>query len=362
MQRDHAQMELVSALIGVEAGASTITVEVELADEKGTKLGQSLLEKGANISATPPEIAWQNIIQGIKMALEKSEISLEKSKEVKFYLFIGAPGMSADTQRKAFIEYGQKNYPYFETVIYETDAYLTWRAMNVKEGTVFIAGSGAVGMYFSEEQLKEVKLSYPIPPQNKVSGFGFPHDDSWGLARMGLKIVELLIKYLDGRIIIEDSRLEIALKEIYQEYFNSTKEILVSRINTDPGSNPYFTHSAESYKKLTENFLRITAHTNEAFTQKLFKEAAKEFTLAYNTIMKGKDCLCYAWGTGYKHFEKYLPSEMSSRLITQLKMTPAHAGISVLRKMATPAPTPVALTNLKISSTETTSLTIRRSH
>ncbi len=279
-------------------------------------------------------------MEAINTVLKTAEIILGDP-QIGFYLFIGAPGITADAKREEFIRYGRENYySYFEKVRLDTDVYLTWQAaLDGKDGAVFIAGTGSIAMYFSQKRIAESKESYsfPFPPGDRVDGGGFPQSDSWGLARIGLSVIQELFKYIDGRKVAEPV-LKQAFDNLYQYFFQSDRAIMLNKVNAGPGSE-FVRADPESYKRVAEFFLQQTSGKEEPFTESLLKRAAKEFTLAYRAIMKGRESSpCYVWGTGLNHFIKYLPSDIVSNLGTTLKVAPAEAAIKVLRQAAGPMP------------------------
>ena len=329
-------------LIGIEAGASSIAVEIE--DDKGKKIGSYTLARGASVSALPAQTIWENIILAINKALEKTGISLENPKNFSFHLFIGAPGMTVDAKREEFIKHGEQNcYKHFRTVELDTDVYLTWRAaLKGSAGGVFIVGTGSVGTYFEGAQMTESKnakhvYSFPYKfGKNRVGGMGFPYDFS-SLANMGTKIVCRLTKHVDGRVVAK-GLLKQALETVYATFFDSNPEVLISKIHADPKSSPdFFSASPEAYKRVAEVFFKVIAEADEPFTKNLLIEAANEFVEAFNALIMvfepRKTSQCFIWGGAVPYFWDFLPSYVQSHLTRELAMTPAKAAIEELSRL-----------------------------
>jgi glucosamine kinase len=165
--------------IGVDGGATKCKARIE--DEAGNLLGQSV-GGPANIRLSV-DGAWQSIYQTVEDILTVNNISLN-DKNFRFHAGFGLAGCELKEACDVFLA---TPHP-FSTIHLTTDAHAACVGAHAgKDGAIIIVGTGVVGYQTS------------CGNTNKVSGWGFPHDDEGGGAWLGLQAVRLTFQWLDLR-------------------------------------------------------------------------------------------------------------------------------------------------------------------
>ncbi|OGT65584.1 MAG: hypothetical protein A3J38_04150 [Gammaproteobacteria bacterium RIFCSPHIGHO2_12_FULL_45_9] len=166
--------------IGVDGGATKSVVR--LVDSQGQILGQ-VTSGPANIRLSVDQ-AWRSIHE----ALTKILTSLALSLDHPGYRFHAGMGLAGCEVREAYQAY--LTHPHdFATLALVSDAHIACLGVHGgNDGAIIIVGTGVIGY-----QIVAGK-SY------RASGWGFPHGDEGGGAWLGLEVVRLTLKWLDGRV------------------------------------------------------------------------------------------------------------------------------------------------------------------
>ena len=158
--------------IGIDGGGTKSKVRVE--DGAGKLLGQGV--NGPSNIRLSVDVAWQSIYHALEEALKPVNISLDDTHNYRFHVGMGLAGCEV---KEAYQEFLQRPHP-FTTLELATDAHIACvGAHKGEDGAIIIVGTGVVGY-----QVQNGKGS-------KVSGWGFPHDDTGGGAWIGLEAVRL---------------------------------------------------------------------------------------------------------------------------------------------------------------------------
>ncbi len=191
--------------IGVDGGATKCTVLLE--DEAGTFLGCAS-SGPANIRISVPD-AWQSIGHALQMILHASTITLNNA-DCQIHAGIGIAGCEINDAYEAFIRYPHR----FTSVAVTHDAHTACLgAHDGRDGALIIAGTGTVGYQIENEHVE------------KVSGWGFPHDDIGSGAWLGLEAVKVTLQTQDGRAPGS------LLADTVMNYFNDDFDSLVNWAN-----------------------------------------------------------------------------------------------------------------------------------
>lgn len=166
--------------IGIDGGGTKSKILIE--NSAGEVIGQSV-GGPANIRLSV-EDSWQAIFHGIQEILNSTDISLT-DQSYRFHAGMGLAGCEDSEARRDFLE---QSHP-FASLELVSDAHIACiGAHGGKDGAIIIIGTGVVGY-----QIQAGKGS------QKVSGWGFPHDDLGGGAFLGLEAVRLTFQWLDHR-------------------------------------------------------------------------------------------------------------------------------------------------------------------
>lgn len=184
--------------VGVDGGATKTTVRLE--DESGQLLGKAS-SGPANIQISTQH-AWESIYAALEQVL--SPLHLFDHSQLK--VGMGLAGCEVEEAYQAFLQ-----HPYaFQHLVVSSDAHIACLgAHKAEDGAILIIGTGVVGFQIQADSI------------NKVSGWGFPHDDEGGGAWLGLQAVKLTLQYLDGRI------KKSGVAQAVYDYFNQDQQALV---------------------------------------------------------------------------------------------------------------------------------------
>ena len=241
--------------IGIDGGGTKTKVLVE--DGLGFELGSALSGPG-NIRSVAG--AWASINEGVDSALKKAGISL-KDPYYKFHLGLGLAGTEVQESYEAFLKVPHS----FDTLVLDSDAYAACLGVHGnKNGAIIIIGTGVIGFQVEEGE------------RSRVGGWGFPHADEGGGAWLGMEVLRLSFKALDGRC-ERTPLLDTILKKF--EATETSAKMLISFANhakpNDFGS---------LVPLITEYLEREDPHA-----QTLVEKAAQEIGLVAKALEKKRD-------------------------------------------------------------------------
>jgi glucosamine kinase len=170
--------------IGIDGGGTRSTVRME--DETGQLLGR-VVGGPANICLSVDE-SWQSIHSSLNSILQPLALSLSNPEQT-FHVGMGLAGSESTIARQAFLQKVQQQR--VTSLIVASDAHIACLgAHGGEDGAVIIIGTGVVGYAIQANK------------QEKVSGWGFPHDDQGSGAWLGLEAVKITLQWLDGRSLV----------------------------------------------------------------------------------------------------------------------------------------------------------------
>jgi len=165
--------------IGIDGGASQCKVRVE--DAEGHVLGQAV--GGSSNIRLSVEKTWQSIYSALDSVLQPLQISLQDP-HYRFHAGMGLAGCEVIEARQDFLS---RPHP-FATLELFSDAHAACLgAHGGEDGAIIIIGTGVIGYQIQNGV------------NDKVGGWGFPHDDEGGGAWLGLEALRLTFQSLDGR-------------------------------------------------------------------------------------------------------------------------------------------------------------------
>jgi glucosamine kinase len=166
--------------IGVDGGATKCTVLLQ--DAAGNTIGHAS-SGPANIRISVPQ-AWQSIHHALQNILHTSTVTLNAA-DCQTHVGVGIAGCEIDSAYQSFIHHPHS----FTSLAVTNDAHTACLgAHNGRDGALIIAGTGVVGYQIEGSRTE------------KVSGWGFPHDDLGSGAWLGLEAVKVAVQWRDGRL------------------------------------------------------------------------------------------------------------------------------------------------------------------
>ena len=173
------QVQGRNIFIGADGGGTKTKVQIE--DESGRILGSA--RSGPGNIRTSVDGAWGSIYQGIDEALKQAGLSL-KNTRYHFHAGFGLAGYEVPEAVKDFL-----SRPHiFKTLILESDAIIACLGAHAgKDGAIIIVGTGVHGCSVFNKNITH------------VGGWGFPHGDEGGGAWLGMEVVRLTLRAIDGR-------------------------------------------------------------------------------------------------------------------------------------------------------------------
>jgi glucosamine kinase len=172
-------MTIFDYLIGIDGGGSKTTARIAGSD------GRVLAEAGAGPSALAlgAEKAWPAIVDAIRLAFGSANLAMPDY--ARLAVGIGLAGMNVAHWAERF----RAGDPGFGALRVETDAATTLLgAHRGQPGAIIAIGTGTIGAIIN-----------PDGSQHIVDGWGFPSGDDASGAWMGLRAINQVQRFLDGR-------------------------------------------------------------------------------------------------------------------------------------------------------------------
>ncbi len=274
--------------IGVDGGATKSKVRVETADGKllGLAIGGP-----ANITRLPVATVWKTIYQTLNEVLQLKDISLD-DKQYRFHIGLGLAGCELPEVRAEYLNF---THP-FTTIHLTSDAHVACIGAHAgKDGAIIIIGTGVVGY--------QVQAGH----ENKVGGWGFPHDDEGGGAWLGLEAARLTFQGLDRRV--EKSPL---LEEVFAFFQNDLNKFVTwaNRANSS------------EFGRLAPLVINHSQQ-NDYWATRLMKKAAIAINRVGSALekvkpQKDKPLPCALFGGIAPFVEPWLSDELRARLVPRL--------------------------------------------
>ncbi len=165
--------------VGVDGGATKTLLRLE--DAGGHLLGQG--HGGASNIRLSVEGSWQSIHEALAQALSQAGLSLDGNR-YRLYCGAGLAGSEIAAARDRFLATAHP----FARLVLRSDGYTACLgAHGGGDGAVIAVGTGTIGFQVEAGQ------------ESRVGGWGFPHGDEGGGARLGLEAVRHTLQWLDGR-------------------------------------------------------------------------------------------------------------------------------------------------------------------
>lgn len=293
-------MKEQNIFIGVDGGATKSKVIIE--DETGNSLGQA---RGAAASIRyGSESAWRAILASIHQALAQSNIRLGDEK-YKFHAGIGVAGCEIASQLEDF---RNASHP-FSTLVVIPDSYAACLgAHSGKDGAIIIIGTGVVGFQIQENKTMQ------------ISGWGFPYDDQGGGAWLGLRAIEMTLKWLDGRIQQESN--------LFHTIFEKFNKDLNRLITWATSAN------STSFAEIAPLVLRHLEE-KDPLAVVLIQEAARHVDLIGDALIKRsegqKSLPCSLFGGIAPYVQPWLGESLLMR-ITEREKDDTHGAIFALKR------------------------------
>ncbi len=266
--------------IGIDGGGTKTAVRIENA--AGDLLGESVAGP-ANIRLSVDD-AWQSIYHGVTSVLKQHDLSLDQS----HHRFHGGFGLAGIEIESALHHFSSRTH-LFASVKIQSDAHVACLgAHDNQDGAIIIVGTGAVG-YKIEKGKTE-----------RVSGWGFPHDDQGSGARIGLSAVELTLQCLDKRIDTHSSMTENLFNS-----FDRDRKKLVAWANQATSSD--FSTLARFVIEATNDPLAVSIMRDAA-------EAADRMYHALTQLSDRDDLPCCLLGGLSSFVEPYISEPLRSCL------------------------------------------------
>ncbi|MDR3490931.1 MAG: BadF/BadG/BcrA/BcrD ATPase family protein [Gammaproteobacteria bacterium] len=271
--------------IGVDGGATKSKVRVEKSD--GTLLGVAI-GGPANITRMPVEKAWDAIYAALNEVLEPHNISLA-NKNYKFHIGLGLAGCELPDVRADYLNQSHS----FTTIKLTSDAHVACLgAHNGADGEIIIIGTGVVGYQIQGDV------------DNRVSGWGFPHDDEGGGAWLGLEAARLTFQSLDHRITASP-----LLEDVFAFFENDLNQFVTWANRA----------SSSEFGRLAPLVIKHSQQGDDLAIQ-LMKKAALAVDLVGSALMKtqkqkNKSLPCALFGGIAPFVEPWLSAELRARLV-----------------------------------------------
>ena len=287
--------------IGVDGGATKCTVRLE--DEAGIHLG-SAVSGPANIRISIP-VAWQSIQTALSSLLQSLQITLNDP-ACQFHAGVGIAGCEIESAYQGFIRFPHK----FRTLVVTNDAHTACiGAHGGHDGSLIIAGTGVAGYQIEGSHIE------------KVSGWGFPHDDIGGGAWLGLEAVRLTLQWQDGRIAGS------GLAKAVMAYFDNNLDKLVSWANQA---------NSTSFAKLAPLVIQLGQAGDNA-AQHLLRNAAQALDAVASALHtkqqnKSKPLPCALVGGISTFVQPYLSNSLRARLVPA-QLPPEAGAILLVRQV-----------------------------
>ncbi len=165
--------------IGADGGGTKTKIQVE--DQKGNILGVG--RSGPGNIRTSVKNSWNSIMTGLHEALDQAGLKLDDPG----YAFHAGFGLAGYEVPEAIREFLNCPHP-FKTIVLESDAIIACLGAHAGEdGSIIIVGTGVHGCAVYQEDIIH------------VGGWGFPHGDEGGGAWLGMEVVRLTLRSVDGR-------------------------------------------------------------------------------------------------------------------------------------------------------------------
>ncbi|MDE1997285.1 MAG: N-acetylglucosamine kinase, partial [Rhizobiaceae bacterium] len=191
-------MGMPSYFLGIDGGGTGCRARIE--DETGTVIGSGL--SGPATTRLGIEEAWASIARAFGAAIE--EAGFGASEIARIYAGVGLAGIG----RKGALQALRAIEHPFASIDFVSDGEgACLGAHSGRDGAIVIAGTGSIGLGFSEGR------------NLRVGGYGFPISDEGSGAFLGLKAVQLALRAHDGRY--EKTAL---VAEIMQRFQNEPME------------------------------------------------------------------------------------------------------------------------------------------
>ncbi|MFQ3228886.1 BadF/BadG/BcrA/BcrD ATPase family protein [Reinekea sp.] len=166
-------------LIGIDGGGTRCRARIT--DLHGSILGEAV-SGSANVFQNDA-LAWQSVSASIDEAIQAAK--LPANARQKAYVVAGLAGAEVSSAVEKFFTHVE-NIGHLEIL---TDAQIACLgAHTLKNGAIFIVGTGTVGIAQKDEHWK------------KIGGWGFPLNDEGGGAWLGMQAIKVAIKQYDGLI------------------------------------------------------------------------------------------------------------------------------------------------------------------
>jgi glucosamine kinase len=272
--------------IGVDGGGTKCKVRIE--DTDGKLLGEAV--GGPSQIRLSVDQSWHSILDAIHKALQPSGISLD-DKNYRFHAGFGLAGTEKKEAVRDFLAYP---HPPFANIVLKSDAYTACLgAHGGKDGAIIIIGTGTIGMRIQGDELIQ------------VGGWGFPHGDEGGGARIGLTAVCLTLQAYDGRV--ETSPL---LQAIMKKFSNDTSKLVSFACDANA------TKFAEIAPLVIE-YLEKDDFWSLAIINHAGREIDRIFTAMENRTANKTIELPYCLLGGIAEFlESWISAELSERLVS----------------------------------------------
>jgi glucosamine kinase len=287
--------------IGVDGGATKCTVRLE--DETGSVLGTAV-SGPANIRISVP-MAWQSINNALLDIFKTRNLTLNDP-NCQFHAGVGIAGCELPLAHQAFVSFPHK----FHTLAVSNDAHTACLgAHGGRDGSLIIAGTGVAG--------------YQIEGSNteKVSGWGFPHDDIGSGAWLGLEAVKVALQWQDGR------KSPSGLAKAVMSHFEGNLDKLVSWANQANSTAfaklaPLVVQLGQAGDGAAQNLLRAAAQALDAVAGALqARQHTRSVTLP-----------CALSGGIAPFLLPYLGDALRARIVP-CEMPPEAGAILLLRKV-----------------------------
>lgn len=281
--------------IGIDGGGTKCILRVE--DEAGQLLGEALAGP-ANIRLSV-EQAWQAINSALTEVLTPHSLTY-KVKTNYFHTVMGLAGTEFPPAYQAFIEKPHG----FATLQVTSDAHIACIGAHRGEaGAIIIAGTGVIGFQDNHGKV------------DRVSGWGFPHDDMGGGAWLGLEATKIALQTMDGRL-----PASTFADTIFQHF--QSQQAFVTWVNQA---------NATAFASLAPLVVR-EAEAGNAMAIELLKKAAVAIDhVAVALARTQPDLPCALLGGVAPFIEPYLNSALRSRLRPSLA-SPVIGALLLARK------------------------------
>lgn len=292
-------MVVRNIFIGVDGGATSCKVRVE--DEAGSLLGNATT--GPASIRLSVENTWRAILDGIKISLQKADLSLHDS-SLRFHLGLGLAGCEIP---KACEKFRAETPNYFAETCLRSDAYVACLGAHAgKDGAIIIVGTGVVCLQICGSETSQ------------VGGWGFPHGDEGSGAWLGLEAVRLTLQWQDGRVVTQSTAL---FEDVLRHFSNDVTQLVVwannAKSNDFAKIAPLVIHQIERGDEVAFSLIKRAAQEIDRIGAALDRCAASSLS-GSDALQVGTQLPVALFGSIAPFVRPWLNKEFQIRLIEPL--------------------------------------------